>query len=205
MFRQILKTGITLIACNALAYAPLLYAEQLSLPSGDLVAPDISQEKYEDTVNPGSDHEIMVKVTDNIGVDKVILYFRTIGQGDYKPRTMQRLDHSDNYMIRIDADNIQSPGIEYYIQAMDFAGNTLLHGHSFSPLSVKIGSTAAKPQVADSSEVAPKVAMPGAEKGISKWVWIGLGVLLVGAAAGGSDGGGETTGTLTITAIEPNN
>lgn len=39
MLNKTLKAGITLIACNALAFAPLLRAEQLSLPSGDLIAP----------------------------------------------------------------------------------------------------------------------------------------------------------------------
>ena len=88
---------------------------------------------------------------------------------------------------------------------MDLAGNTLLHGYSFSPLSVKIGSTPAKTTVAESTKAAPIKTAAGTDKGISKWVWIGLGVLLVGAAAagGGSDGGGDDTVSLTITTTEP--
>ncbi len=204
MIKHVLKTGIVLIACNALAYAPLLRAEQLSLPGGDLIAPEISQDKYQDTVSPGSDHEIKVKVTDNVDVKQVTVYYRIIGKGDYKHQSMQRIDQSDHFITKIDADDIKTPGIEYYIQAQDFAGNTLLHGHSFSPLSVKIGnSKAVKEMVADSSDPVIKT-QAGAEKGISKWVWIGLGVLLVGAAAGG-DSGGDDTATLSITANEPTN
>ena len=49
------------------------------------------------------------------------------------------------------------------------------------------------------------------KKGISKWVWIGLGALVVGAAAlaGGSSGGdsapADSTATLSVNADEPTN
>lgn len=201
MIKHILKIGITLIACNALAYAPLLRAEQLSLPSGDLIAPEITQDTYEETVSPGSDHAVTVKVIDNIGVQQVTLYYRVIGKGDYKRRSMQQLDHSDNYTARVNADEIKAPGIEYYIQAMDHAGNTLLHGHSFSPLSVKIGGTPTEPQIADTSKAPPIATKAVTKEGISNWWWVALGVLLVGAAAGG--GSDDDTATLTITTNEP--
>lgn len=81
MLKRILKTGITLIVCHALAYAPLLRAEQLSLPSGDLIAPVITQEKYEQTVSPGASHEVEVEVTDNVEVKLVAIFYRTIGKG----------------------------------------------------------------------------------------------------------------------------
>jgi len=211
MLKNILKTAIIAFVCNSLAYAPLLRAEQLSLPSGDLVAPEITQETYVQSVAPGSDHEIMVKVTDDVGVKQVTLYFRHIGQSDYKRRTMQQIGKSDDYLAKVNADEIKSPGIEYYVQAMDLAGNTLLHGYEFSPLSVKIDS-AADPGVADSTEQPMFDAETGEEKkGISKWVWIGLGALVVGAAAlaGGSSGGdsppADSTATLSVNADEPTN
>jgi len=47
----------------------------------------------------------------------------------------------------------------------------------------------------------------GEKKGVSKWVWVGLGALAIGGAAlalgggggGGDDNGGETTGSFTGT------
>ena len=212
MLKKILKTAIIAFVCNSLAYAPLLRAEQLSLPSGDLVAPEIIQEKYVQSVAPGSDHEITVKVTDDVGVKQVTLYFRHIGQSDYNRRTMQQIGNSDDYMAKVYANEFKAPGIEYYIQAMDLAGNTLLHGYEFSPLSVKIDS--ASPDVADSTEPAMFEEDSDKEKkGISKWVWIGLGALAVGALAlsGGSSGGdsttttGDTTATLNVNASDPTN
>ena len=201
MLKRILNTGITLIACHAMVYAPLLRAAQLSLPSGDLIAPVVTQDKYENTVRPGTDHEVEVKVTDNVEVNLVTMFYRTIGKGEYKRLTMQKVGTSDLYVVNIDADEIVSPGIEYYVQAMDLAGNTVLHGHSFSPLSVKTsnGDTA----VAASSTSTTLEA----EESSNTWLWIGLGVLAVGvaAAAGGSSGGDSppSTATLNINASDP--
>ena len=215
MLKSILKIAIITIVCNALVYAPLLHAEQLSLPSGDLVAPQITQEIYEQTVAPDSDHRIMVKVTDDFGVKQVTLYYRTIGTGEYQRRTMQRISTSDNYYATISADEIRQPGIEYYIQAMDLAGNTLLHGADFSPLSVKLEPSATVADTTDATDTmaADLAADTGEKKGVSKWVWIGLGVLAVGAiAAAGGGGGGDSaapppadTATLSISAPEPTN
>ena len=209
MLKRILKTAIITFVCNSLAYAPLLRAEQLSLPSGDLVAPEITQEKYVQSVAPDSDHEITVKVTDDVGVKQVTLYFRNIGQSDYTRRAMQQIGNSNDYSAKVYANEFKAPGIEYYIQAMDLAGNTLLHGYEFSPLTVKIDS-AADPDVADTTEPAMFEAEGEKEdKGISKWVWIGLGALVVGAiAAGGSSGGDsstDSTATLNVNASDPTN
>jgi hypothetical protein len=209
MLKRILKTGIIIFVCNALVYTPLLRAEQLSLPSGDLVAPEITQEIYEQSVPPDSDHEIQVKVTDDVGVKHVTLYYRVIGKDEYQRRSMQKVEKSDYYKATVNADEIKPPGIEYYVQAVDLAGNTLLHGYSFSPLSVKIDSAAAQPDLAGSTLPAA-LETDEEKKGVSKWVWIGLGALAVGALAlsGGSSGGDSpppSDATLSVTASEPTN
>jgi hypothetical protein len=105
------------------------------------------------------------------------------------------------------------PGIEYYIQAVDKAGNSILHGHTFSPLIVGV-TTKAPPK--SQSALATISDQPEEKRGISKWVWIGVGVLALGAAAAGGGGGGSsggepppagldepTTGTITLTAPTP--
>ena len=204
MLKKILRKTLVIFLCHALSYAPLVNADQLSLPSGDLIAPVVTQDKYENTVRPGTDHEVEVKVTDNVEVNLVTMFYRTIGKGEYKRLTMQKVGTSDLYVVKIDADEIVSPGIEYYIQAMDLAGNTVLHGHSFSPLSVKLDT--ANALVAESNKDELIKTKSDDEKGISKWVWIGLGAVLVGAVAsdgGGDDGGGTTTGTVNITGPTP--
>lgn len=210
MFKKILKSSTIVFVCTALAYAPLPRAEQLSLPSGDLVAPEITQEIYEQSVPPESDHEIQVKVTDDVGVKLVSLYFRVIGAADYNRRTMQKIGETDYYLAKVNADEIRAPGIEYYILAMDLAGNTILHGYSFSPLSVKVDTSGLQPDLAGSTlPAALEPKEDDEKKGISKWVWIGLGAVALGALAlgGGSSGGDSTpsTATLNVTAAEPSN
>jgi len=203
---MILRQSVALFACYSLAFAPLLNAAQLSLPSGDLVAPKITQEKYIDTVQKNQSHKITVTVKDNVGVKQVIVFFRVIGTEAYTSQTMQNIKGTDNYLATIKPSQIKPPGIEYYVQAMDHAGNTLLHGYSFSPLSVKTvagGST----DVASTNQSAKS---DDDEEGFfsNKWVWIGLGVIVLGAAASGggsSGGGGEPTATLTVNTAEPVN
>ncbi len=207
MLKKILRKTFVFFICHLLAYAPLIHAAQLSLSSGDIVAPTISQSKYVDSVTSGSNHKVTVTVTDNIAVQQVMLYYRVIGTQNYKSKLMPNIINTDNYQISIKADEIKSPGIEYYIQATDTAGNTLLHGYSFSPLSVKTVGAGA-----DIAANKSHIPVPSEDESIfsNKWLWIGLGVLVVGAAVSGGGGGGDsgaapTGATLTINAVEPNN
>jgi len=204
----LLRRCISLLICCALIFSPLLQAAQLSLPSGDLKAPEITQPEYIDKIKNGDSLRISVNVTDNVEVKQVVLYYRTIGTKQYKLRQMSAKPGSDNYEVIINADDIPEPGIEYYIQAMDTAGNTLLHGYSFSPLSVKT--------VSDSTLATNSGKTTGSKESSifsNKWLWIGLGVLVLGAAAGGGGGGGDSPPaatssnglSLTVLTAEPVN
>ena len=207
MIKNILRKILVVIICQTLAYAPLIRAAQLSLPSGDLVAPQITQEKYIDTVKAGADHQVTVTVTDNVGVKQVTLFYRTIGTEEYKRMAMVNIVRTDDYQANIKSDQIKAPGMEYYVQAMDNAGNTLLHGYSFSPLSVK--TTNGDAATVASGDTAAILASE--EESSNTWLWIGLGVLAAGVVAvaaggGGGDDGGDTpptTATLNITADDP--
>ena len=219
---------LALVLTESLIFAPLVQAEQLSLPSGDLIAPVVTHEIAADKTTAGSSTQIKATVTDNVGVQSVTLFYRLIGEANYKRITMNRVEGSDIYMVTVGGSDIKEPGLEYYIQAMDLAGNTLLHGYSFSPLVMNVepvkslSPTGEAPAtVASSSEQSPVESVTPMEQtqsssGWSKktWIWIGVGVLVAGAiaaAAGGSDGGGDTpagttqpqTGTVTINAPVP--
>jgi hypothetical protein len=201
MRNNVLRSGLIIVLCQTLAYAPILRADQLSLPSGDLVAPEIKQDKYVDTVKVGVDHPISVKVTDNVGVKQVTLYYRAIGTEEYKRKGMTRVGKTDEYKTTISSDLITPPGVEYYIQAMDYAGNTVLYGYSFSPLAVK--TVSADTAVATTSS---STAVKSEESSSNKWLWIGLGAAAVALAAGGGGGGGgggTPTATLNINASDP--
>lgn len=219
-FRQF----IAYLICVGLIYTPFLQAAQLSLPTGDLIAPEVSHEVIEETLEAGSSVQIKAKVTDNVGVKSVTLFYRTKGVEEYERVILMRIANTDEYTVTLGKEVLVEPGIEYYIQAVDLAGNTLLHGYSFSPLSVAVAKPRApmKPE----SAVTTKEAMPEAidetagvepdsakEKKSKTWLWIALGALAVGAiaaaASGGSSdggdngGGGGDTGTVVITMPTP--
>jgi hypothetical protein len=204
MIKRSLRFFFIYVLTLSFIYTPLLRAEQLSLPSADLIAPQVIHENISEPAAPGSNQKFTATVTDNVGVQSVTLFYRTVGSKDYKRKPMSN-SGSSTYSAVVDASEIREPGIEYYIQATDSAGNNLLHGYSFSPLMVSVSATAAKP-----APVAQKEASiaPKEEKSSNKWLWIGLGVLAVAAAAGGGGGGDSAappapTATLTITTTEP--
>ena len=211
-----LRLFIALLLCAGFVYTPILKAAQLSLPSGDLVAPEVSHEVIADSLEAGSSVQIKATVTDNVGVKSVTLFYRTKGEEEYKRVNMNRMGESNEYAITLGKMDLVEPGIEYYIQAMDLAGNSLLHGYSFSPLAVNVvaptAPKAAAPEAVAEGETIREEA-PAEKKKTKTWVWIALGALAVGVIAaaaggggGGGDGGGTTTGdtgTVVITAPTP--
>jgi hypothetical protein len=202
MIKTIIRNSLIVILCQTLIYTPVLSAGQLSLPSGDLIAPEIKQAKYIDTVKQGTDYKITVTVTDNVGVKLVTLYYRTIGTEEYKRQTMDKIANTDDYHTTIHSELIKAPGFEYYVQAMDNAGNTVLYGYSFSPLAVK---TVPGDKVVATTPTIP--AAESSEESSNKWLWIGLGALAVVGLAAGGGGDGDTspptTGTVSITGPTP--
>lgn len=208
-----LRLFITFILCAGFIYTPILQAAQLSLPSGDLIAPEVSHEVIPGSLEAGSSVQIKATVTDNVGVKSVTLFYRTKGAQDYKRAIMNRIDDTDEYAVTLGKDDLVAPGIEYYIQAMDLAGNSVLQGYSFSPLSVSVvppaalptkeaGATAGKAQ--PSGETIREEPKP--KKKIKTWVWIVAGVVAVGviaAVAGGGGGGSDSGGTGTVVIDAP--
>ena len=67
---------------------------------------------------PGLPLTIFADVTDNVGVQGVALYFRSIGATDYLSRTMTHTT-GDRYSATIEGSQVTSPGLEYYIEATD--------------------------------------------------------------------------------------
>ena len=125
MIKNILCRSLVAFISYALAFAPLLSAAQLSLPSVDVEAPTITQEKYTDTIDKNKSHKITVTVKDDVAVKQVIVFYRVIGTEKYKTQTMQNIKGSDDYIATISPKQIRPPGIEYYVQALDKAGNSL--------------------------------------------------------------------------------
>ncbi len=199
---KVIRFVLVCLLSSTLVFTPISYAAELALPSGDLVAPVIKHEPIKGDIPPGQSVSVNAKVTDNVGVKEVILFYRESDDGDFKRMKMQRDLDSDNYASKL---YVPSSSLEYYIQATDLAGNTLLFGHSFSPLMITVAPT--KGVAGEASAVAVVPTDEGEKSGVNKWVWVGLGVVAVGALAGGGGGGGgggtEDVGTGTVVITSP--
>jgi hypothetical protein len=202
---------LVVIISDSLVFLPLLNAyaaESLAFPTGDLIAPEIDSPPITEEFSPGQRPIIRATVTDNVGVKSVTIFYRDKGETKFQRKEMTRESDTDEYSATLP--EILAPGIEYYIQATDQAGNTLLHGHTFAPLTLNVltgeSTQGGQETVAGASR---EEASAKPNQGVSKWVWIGLGVLAVGALAGGGDGGTTSgapepdTGTVTITGPTP--
>lgn len=211
MKHQYIRLFFPLVACGAILCTPILQADQLSLPSADLIAPEVFYEPITKPITAGSSARISAKVTDNVGVSSVVLFYRTKGTEQYKRVAMSQIGETDQYEIVLDQGIVVSPGLEYYIQASDYAGNTLLHGYAFAPLSLSVApavipktlaATAAPVTLASDEKNATETSKASNKK---TWMWIAGGVLAAGVIASlsrSSDDGGNT-GTVVINAPGP--
>jgi len=189
-----------------LSITGITQADQFALPATDtdIIAPVVTQKNHVGTIAAGEDHQILVTVTDNMAIKSVILFHRGVGHSEYQAITMRNVADTDDYVVTIRADQISVEGLEYYIQAADSAGNTLLHGYAFSPVIIAIKPPVADTTLTASTDPQPK---PAKETSYKKWLWIGLGALAVGAIAGGGGGGSDDNGnkepSITVNAPVP--
>jgi len=212
---KLLRMILIVLLSVSFVLFPVVQAAQLALPSGDLIAPSIDHTPIEKDIYAGQQIDIKAIVTDNVGVKDVILFYRDANTVEFKRLKMNRDLDSFIYTAQLTAAN--SPGLEYYIQATDQGGNTVLFGYSFSPLTIAV-TPAAMDSVAATDNIDTHAAVAAAtvevdgenkKSGISKWVWIGLGVVAAGAALSGGGGGSDSTGppaatgSLTISGPTP--
>jgi len=198
---------LSAIAFHTFLLLPLapLWAQDLTLPpDGDRVPPVIQHEPPAQSAPTGKPLTVEVTITDNTEVLEAILYYRPVGGSDYTSLAMDALGQNV-YTATIPKGEVVEPGLEYYVQASDRAGNMVLRGFSFSPLMVTVAPVL--PSQEEASE-AVAVASPkdrltmqtaAAPKPWYKkwWVWTIVGGVVVAAAAGGGGGGGggDTTPT----------
>jgi hypothetical protein len=194
-----------------LIYTPILRAAQLSLPSDKPTAPEISHGIIPGSLEAGSSVQIKVTVNHNAKIKSVTLFYRTKGTQEYKSAAMYRIGDSNEYAVTLGKDDVVAPGVEYYIQALDVTGNSLLHGYSHSPLTLSV-VPAATPKAQNNEVVTQKAAAgnlledsTSGKKKHKTWLWITLGALAVGVIAAATSGGGGGGGGDNTPAAKPNN
>lgn len=185
-------------------FPPAFAAEQLGLPAPDIEPPKILFNNSTTELTAGI-NTFKAKVTDNIGVANVTLYFKNANDVAFKPRTMTRSSTDpDIYTTELSLDPVISNKLQVYVRADDVSGNSIFEGQKFSPLTFTVvPGTAGN----EASPIAEKAAAE--EEGMSTltMILIGLGVAALAGGGGGGGGGGAaapSTGSITITTDVPN-
>ncbi len=216
-----MKTLITMILL--MLSTPTFAGDTLQFTAKlDLTAPVIKHTPLSQPLVTGETATISATITDETGVAEVTLFFRPIGSNEYLQVAMPVLN---NHIYSVDIPNeyVQGPGMEYYIKAMDNAGNTVLKGLNFSPLTVAVKSkqnTFSLPPLTE-KETALMTELEQAETEIDtsttstaqsnnkNWGWWLLGAFAAGTAiaisrnGSSNDDSGEPTGSITIVAPAP--
>lgn len=134
-------------------------------------------------------------VVDNEEIEKVSLFYRFSGEIEFAELTMREIASSSFYSVKVDTANVpvNTSAIEYYLQAQDTSGNIVLKGFAFQPLIRTF-------KIAESAKVLAPVSKPAkapviVESKKINWLYVALGVLVVGgvAAALDSDSGGSSS------------
>jgi hypothetical protein len=221
------KLSVLLMVLQCIVALPLqaqMTSQALSLPPEDIIAPKVVHQSSDRGMNPNGTYFFNADVTDDVGVQSVTLFYRTVGEPQYIAIPMGAFSDGA-YSALLAPDAVKPPGIEYYLQAKDISGNAVLVGAAFSPLKMDVTGTAATPAASQASSEGSSVANheidtafdPSAKKDSSegkssskKWWWIAAGVVAVGVIAASSGGGGggsdpapPTTGGITVTAPLP--
>lgn len=223
MLKSMHRIGSRLVSVMlslALVLAPLA---QVQAQFDDTEAPVLIHRQLDSGV-AGELQTFLARVSDDFGVSEVTLYYRQSDTGEFNSLNMRPLlDSIGEYMIAIETSISGYAGFQYYIEAVDEAGNRTNRGFEYAPIILPLSPPA--PSVTANTTPGP-IAQPGTQAaetvpgpqsdGLSikpTTILLGLGALLaVGAlVAGGSGGGGDDTpdtpdvnpdpSTVTITVI----
>ena len=178
---------------------PTGLAAPLKLQAPDIEPPEIEFDVGSTDISDGV-KVFSARVTDNIGVATVTLYYKEANDVVFKSKAMEKFAQ-DFYSTELTVDSAISNKLEFYIRADDVSGNSIFEGQQFSPFVYTV-----VPAAVAESPTQTAAASEDEEEGMSTMtmILIGLGVAaLAGGGGGGGGGNGDDTGTLTITTELP--
>jgi len=114
-----------------------------SKPAGKVVATakdTMAPSLYHTPVNQGYENNNLVisaTASDNVAIENVTLYYRTVGESAWKSLAMSKVN--DKYSATIFGSDVTLSGIEYYIVAKD-SYNTVQKGSADAPYTVVVKS-----------------------------------------------------------------
>lgn len=153
--------------------------------STDNRPPTIEHLPFSGKAKPGEGIKIEAVISDNDKVRLATLYYKEQWKKTFSAVKMA-LSGKNSYSAEIPGDSVILEGTEYYIEAVDVAGNVSTKGNAAFAIGIEVKAEAEK--------------KPFYKKW---WVWAILGGVVVAAAAGGGGGGGNGTTAGTVTISEP--
>lgn len=188
----------------------------------DFEIPEITTKQLQEGIL-GKVQSVEAIVSDNKEIKFVRLYYRFASEDAYSIVRMQKRGSSNLYVADIPTIGASGNQFQYYINALDTAGNAVFKGYSFSPLIWQLlpsGSPGRNLASTSGQASSPQTSLEiGKKRNVLYYV---LGALAVGALVGlaaSDDSGPRVTGgagdpgttcgaagcTLTITTVEPGN
>jgi len=197
----------------SLCIVPASFAEDTGQLLGDLdiSPPVIEHAPFESPMATNGSVSLSATVRDNNAVRSVLVFYRNAGEKNYRQIGLSALG-ADLYQVTLPLEHVAGNELDYYFQATDSAGNTVLRGTNISPLRLSLQKPDVRPPTQTAvTKVEP--ATPAEASHSRSWVWWVGGALLAGAAGyavlGKKDSGssssdsGDTGGTIVITAPGP--
>jgi len=181
--RRIADTGrIVLFAASAFLglAVPVVHAQ-----SEIDVEPPLIEHDPVVSGEPGEAQEFSATVVDDRELAEVLLFHRFSGEESFDETPMRPVASSSVFTASVATEAGDTRSIEYYLQARDEAGNRVIKGYAFSPL-VRRMDGGAGPLAGTGDQPAPEVRSGNGRR----WLYVGLGVLAIGAVAAAAGGGG---------------
>ena len=200
-----IKTTLTKLLLAIVVFVQLCSTSVYANES-DVQAPSITHQPTNTAIGYKNDFPISATVVDNVKVAEVLLFYRTIGDKEYSQIEMKPTHEKDVYLAEVPSWKLEKPGIEYFIQAEDNAGNSVLYGFSFSPVAIQVSEHAPSAVAKQDTNPFNDKKKSSAKKSSKKWIWIAIGAAVVAGAAaaggGGGSGGGEPS-TVDVDVVAP--
>ena len=113
---------------------------QAGISTKDTQPPVIETMPIKTSTTVGKPIEIEVQVTDDMGVAKVELYYRTAQPEPEKYKSVEMTEFMKDYYVgKIPGADVALPGIQYYVEATDKSGrDPVFHGSDTNPVNVAV-------------------------------------------------------------------
>lgn len=153
----------------------------------DTVPPEIKSSSVPTEVAAGTEVVAEVNVVDDVAVAEVTLRYRPADAADFASLRMNN-EGNGYYRAVLPSAAATGPTVDYFFEARDVGGNTVMRGNASMPLRVTVLLPDPLPDVDDAGGTVDRVSGKS-----SYWKWV-IAAAVVGALAAMAQGGGGDSG-----------